>query len=142
MATTALGTPSLVTSARTRSPPAYTVMCSASRLATRGRTQLVDQGDDGNAAGAQRSLDDQIALGHEQALTIVVATLRATGQATLVQPEDGQPGVVGIVDRHELQNSQGNSLQSGSRLSRNAVRPSCASSDMYARRVASPANTC
>ena len=91
---------------------------------------MIDQRDHRNAAGPERPLDHQIALGHEQTLALVVATLRAAGQATLVQPEDRQTRIVGIVDRDELQNSQGNSLQSGSRLSRNAVRPSCASSVM------------
>ena len=41
-----------------------------------------------------------------------------------------------------VSSSRGNADQSGGRFSRNASRPSTASSVMYASRVASPANTC
>lgn len=40
------------------------------------------------------------------------------------------------------QKYRGNLLQSGCRFSKNASRPSTASSVMYANRVASPANSC
>ncbi len=62
----------------------------------------IDQGNHGGAPGVESALDDEIALGHEQAVAVVAAPLPATGQSTLVAPEARQPGIVGIVDHDQV----------------------------------------
>ena len=72
-------------------------------------------------------------LNRQQPVATVVAPLRTIGQPAFVQPEGREARVVGVVDDEHgskpRQKWYGYGLQSGSRFSRNELRPSCASSD-------------
>ena len=93
------------------------------------RPRRVDERRDGSAAGGQRPLDDEVALGQEVPRPAVVASLRTVGQAAVATAEPVQPGVVGIVDDLDVhQKWCGKADQSGGRFSRNESRPSAASS--------------
>ncbi len=94
------GYPSPVTTRRTSIAAA--VDGAAEFAGERRHVVDVDERGDGHAAGRQRPLDHEVALGEEQPGAGIVALLGAARQPALVEPELPEPRIVRILDRNDL----------------------------------------
>ncbi len=90
------GMPRPDTTRRTSSPPAYTGAPDApSRAHDIGHPLGIDERGNGNAAGVERPIDDEVTFGEKQPGSGVVALVGAARQPAFVQPELGEPLVLG-----------------------------------------------